>query len=87
MVAVSPSGTHRCTPAEWRTRSRGQLPGYGKPTEENLAAYVRHFENSTKVGGCNAHLGTTVVFSASVRDHRTGQVVATYRGPSFVVVD
>jgi hypothetical protein len=80
------TGTARRTPAEWRTRKQGQAPGYGKATPENLQAYVKHFEASTKEGGCNAHLGLTVVFSAFIKDQRTGAVLATYRGPSFVVV-
>ena len=87
MTSTCPSGTHKHTPSEWRTRARGQFPGYGKATEENLKAYVQKFEESTKAGGCNEHLGLSVVFSAFIKDQRTGEILATYRGPSFVVVD
>lgn len=74
------------TPAEWRVRSRGQIPGYGKPTEANLAKHVEAFETSTKPGGPNEHLGTTIVWAAHIKDQLTGKILATYRGPSFVVV-
>lgn len=86
MTSTTASGTFKHTPSEWRSRKQGQIPSYGKPTAENLKAYVEHFEASTKEGGCNAHLGLTVVFSAFIKDQRTGAVLATYRGPSFVVV-
>ena len=80
--------TGYATPAEWRTRTRqcGQIPAHGKPTEENLAQYVQAFEASTQAEGPNAHLGPVVVFSAYIKDQRTGEVKATYQGPSFVVV-
>jgi hypothetical protein len=86
MTITGHNGTARCTPAEWRTRKQGQIPAHGKPTEENLKAYIEHFEASSKSGGCNEHLGVQVVFSAFIKDQRTGVVLATYRGPSFVVV-
>jgi hypothetical protein len=86
MTTTCATGTHRTTAMEWRTRARGQAPAYGRPTAENLKAYVEHFEASTKEGECNSHLGVTVVFSAFIKDQRTGETLATYRGPSFVVV-
>lgn len=86
MVITGKSGTKACTPAEWRTRAQGQFPGYGKPNAENLKTYIEKFEGSTKADGPNAHLGEQVVFSAFIKDQRTGQIMATYRGPSFVVV-
>lgn len=85
-VEMVTTGKGVYTPAEWRTRARGQVPAHGKPNAENLKAYIAKFEDSTKPGGVNAHLGVTVVFSAFIKDQRTGETLATYRGPSFVVV-
>jgi hypothetical protein len=84
MTSTTASGTFKHTPSEWRSRKQGQIPGYGRPTAENLQAYIKHFEASTKADGCNSHLGLSVVFSAFIRDQRTGEILATYRGPSFV---
>lgn len=68
------------TPSEWRTRSRldGRLPAHGKPTTANLAAYVRKFEDSTRSGGCNEHLGFQKVARAEIIDQELSKVVATY---------
>lgn len=84
---------HRWTPAEWRARKRGPLPGYGQPTDANLARYVKAFEDSTKPGGVNAHLGETRVTRASIRRNTPGaDPVASYTappapaGPMFTVV-
>jgi hypothetical protein len=89
VVEVSTPG-YRWTPAEWRVRTRGQLPGYGKPTDANLAAFVRRFEESSRPGGVNAHLGATRVASAQVRRNTFGgDTVATYQAdpePLFTVV-
>lgn len=63
------------TPFAWRVKESG------RPTDENLAAYVQAFEDSTKPGGVNAHLGREVVSSAKVRRQSTGEVVATYTAP------
>lgn len=71
------------TPGAWYV---GRRCGHGSPTNVNLTKYVKAFEESTKQGGVNAHLGTTVVFSAKIIRQSTQEVVATYRGPSFVVV-
>lgn len=83
---MTPFGSSYLTPAEWRVKSRGQVPGYGKPTDENLAKHVKVFEESTRPGGCNEHCGPMVVMNARVVDQDTGATLATYRGPSFVVL-
>lgn len=70
---------YRCTPAEWRTRQRyAQLPGYGMPTEDNLAKYVRGFEETTQQKGANAHLGPQKVLHATIVDQRDRAVIARY---------
>ncbi len=86
MFTTGDTSSRYCTPAEWRTKARVNAPAHGKPTDANLKLYVEMFEASTQPGGCNAHLGATVVFSAKITDHRSGVTKATYRGPSFVVV-
>lgn len=66
------------TPMAWRVKREGQVPGYGKPTDENLRKEVLGFENSCEPGGPNAHLGLMKVRSAKIVHQFTGDVVATY---------
>lgn len=73
---LAPSRTYKETVA-WKK-------AFGKPTEENLKAFVKTFEDATKPNGVNAHLGLTVVTSATIRSQETGAVLATYKGPEFV---
>lgn len=54
------------------------FPGYGKPSDANLKAYVVHFERSTHAGGVNAHIGRQTVQSARIVRQATDAVVATY---------
>lgn len=44
------------TPAIWRVRARGPIPGYGKPNRANLQRYIAQFNASLEAGGANAHL-------------------------------
>ena len=80
LVIKDESGSLRaCTASEWRVRARyGNLPGYGKPTLENLSKYVSGFEASTQPDGCNQHLGAQKVISAFIKDQRSSSIVATY---------
>lgn len=75
---------YRYTPASWNCRQ------YGRPTAANLAAHVKGFEDSTRPGGVNAHLGFTSVSSARIRRNQyAGDVVAEYTAPArplFTVV-
>jgi hypothetical protein len=74
------------TTCAWRVRDNYGR-GKGNPTAENLAKWVGALECSTLPGGCNSHLDPIVVFSAKIIEQRTGHVMATYRGPSFVVLE
>ncbi len=65
------------TPSEWRTRTRTNVPAHGKPTVMNLLAYISVFEESTKPGGANAHLGETKVTMAFIKDQRSGKVLTS----------
>lgn len=58
----------------------------GRPSDENLAAFVRGLEDSTLPGGVNAHLGVTRVGAATIVRQATGRVVATYTAAMFEVV-
>ena len=66
------------TPSAWRVRSRGQIPGDGQPTDENLARYVKSFEESSRTG-VNKHLGGMIVTKAMIVDQQTDITVAQYR--------
>lgn len=68
------------TPSGWNVKRDG------RPSEKALAAYVRTLEASTKPGGCNEHLGQTVIRSASIVRQSNGMTVATYDAPVFEVV-
>lgn len=72
------------TPSAWRIKAtgcNGCIPGHGKPTADNLKAYVTTFEASTQSGGCNAHLGVTKVLSARIVRQSTRDIVAAYSTP------
>lgn len=66
------------TPGEWRVRTRGQVKGYGMPTDRNLRTHCRLLSASTLGGGANEHLGPTKVLKAWVVDNQTGDTVASY---------
>lgn len=68
------SGSH-LTPHHW-----GKGDG-ARPNTAALERWVRRFEESTGVFGCNYHLGTQRVVSAEVIRQSTGQVVASYAQP------
>lgn len=77
-VEISVFGPFTWTAQAWATKH------YGRPTDATLAAAVADIEASTRPEGVNAHLGETVVSSARVIRQATDEVVAAYRGPSFV---
>lgn len=72
------------SPASWRCDRSG------RPSAEHLAAYVKGFEDSTRPGGVNAHLGRQRVTRATVKVNEPGgRIVATYQAPAepmFTVV-
>ena len=67
------------TPSEWRARREHQIPGYGAPTNENLAKHIAVVERATLPGGVNEHIGPTKILNARIVDQNTGQTVAEYR--------
>ncbi len=76
------------TPAGWEIKHRyGAMKGQiaaGKPTNENLAKYIKDYEDSTEAGGVNDHIGKSrggrdVIDRAEIKDQQTGDIVATYR--------
>ncbi len=65
---------------EWRVRSRTNLPGYGKPTEENLKKWAEDFNASFLPGGTNEHIGIDGQFNfASIINQKTGDELVTWR--------
>jgi hypothetical protein len=78
----------RYTPAAWDIRFpygpvksgpfKGKT-GLGKPTDENLKQYVKDFEEGTKPGGPNDHLGVAHISSAEIKDEFKGEIVARYK--------
>lgn len=66
---------HSVTPSAWSCKHQG------KPTSDNLVRAIAMFEQSTQEGGCNAHLGPTIVHSAKIVRQSTGEVVARYLDP------
>lgn len=66
------------TPAAWPTKH------LGRPTEDTLRQYVQVWEDSTKDGGCNSHLGFTFIREAKVYRQGTGECVAVYRLPQYL---
>lgn len=64
---------------EWRVAKLYGMPGLGRPSDKKLASYVEKFEQSTREGGVNHHLGEITVPRADVYDQRERVVVATYK--------
>lgn len=52
-------------------------PGKGKATADNAIRYLRHYEASTKEGGCNSHIGERRVISFSLINQKTGNPVVS----------
>lgn len=80
-----------CTPAIWRVRKQFNLPGYGRPTEKNLAKYVMDYIDSLKIGGVNQHISKAlgqipVPNWAKIRENGDGRVVATWKAPMFMEI-
>ncbi len=78
------------TPMEWRVRGgRTTGPGYGKPTPENLAAYVDGYIKSLRADGSNAHISREYGFmpipnwAQIVRNDGSRAVVANWIAPMF----
>lgn len=73
------------TPAAWRPAVQG------KPTTKNLAMAVAVLLDSFKVGGCNEHIkgtggGIPIPTYAWILDNQTGNVVAEWTAPNFLVI-
>lgn len=71
--------------------SRVYGPGYGRPTDENLAAYMAAYIRSVEPGGVNAHLHEIYGHipypnRAYIRDNNTGLIVARWAAPMFMAV-
>jgi hypothetical protein len=65
------------SPMIWRVKRRGKTPGYGQPTDANLAKYIADFEQDC-LTGVNQHLGAQKVKRATIINQTTGDVVARY---------
>ena len=70
---------------EWRTTSKVNAPGYGKPTADNLKKWRDKFNQSCRSGGCNEHLGINgmINYQIEIYNQKTGEVLATYNPPLF----
>jgi hypothetical protein len=66
-ITVHPTQFH--TGIEWKTDVHGQ------PTVENLTAFCTKYEDSTKVGGCNEHLGPMTIANAKLVDQKICKVI------------
>jgi hypothetical protein len=67
-------GNRVVTPIAWNSNKNWDGPANAK----NLVRKIRGFEESTKPGGVNEHLGPTKVLSAQLVDTFTGTTKATY---------
>ncbi len=60
---------------------------HGRPTDDNLARYVRITNESYLPGGCNEHLNSAPHWSARLIRQSNGQVVAEWTATTtFTVV-
>jgi hypothetical protein len=66
------AGPFVISPFVWRRE-------YGRPTAANLARFVAKFEEGTKPGGPNEHLGVTKVLAAEIkRNVAGGETIARF---------
>ena len=73
----------RMTPMAWKSKE------YGKPNAANLEKYIMAFAKSLKPGGANSHITKAYGFqppvAARVVHQSTGNVIATWNAPAFMV--
>lgn len=78
---VSGSRPMAMTNSGWRSRKSGPFPGYGRPTEKNLQAYIAKFNASLEPGECNAHVRDSdpeyKLIAARIVRQEDGEVVAS----------
>lgn len=73
-VTVEAPGLAQYTAYSWNCRRDG------RPTEANLRRHIKSFEDATKPGGVNAHLGEVTVLRAEIRlNDGSGKIVAEYK--------
>jgi hypothetical protein len=70
----------------WQTTAQGWHRQDGKPTKENLIAWIAAMEASCQPGGCNQHIGPMTITEAWIVRQSTGKCVALWRLPLFQVV-
>lgn len=71
-------GTVHLTPAAWEVRSRGMIPGKGKPTFDNLAKHIAALEASFKPGGVNEQCGELKVRQAQIVRQSDDEIIAVW---------
>lgn len=78
---TTPTYRIETTEANGRTSKFAWRREYGKPTTENIAAYVDGFVKSCLPGGVNSHIAHLVAPTVAARIVRqsTDEVIATWR--------
>lgn len=75
----------------WDQGGHHQQAWSGRPTNANLAKYIRAHIKSLKKGGVNYHVSLALKYipvphKARIVRQKTGDVVATWKAPSFMVI-
>lgn len=73
------------TPMCWNSK------GWGRPTKANLAKWVSKYIKSLQKGGANYHVSRSLGYipvptKAKIIRQKTGEVVATWLAPKFMVI-
>jgi len=63
-------------PTQFHTGIEWKLSVHGQPTDSNLISFCAKYEESTRSGGCNEHLGPMQISEAKIVDQKTSKVVA-----------
>lgn len=84
LQSTDPKKAHTSQPWYVRDSRKFNRVGRGAPTNPNLAIVIEAYEDSTKKGGVNAHLGEDTIGIARIVQQATGEIVASYyrRGAS-----
>ncbi len=79
IVKVRHSGGVASTDSCWNSKQAG------RPSAENLAAWVAKYHESLKAGGCNAHVTDTygvnaqLRYAAVLRNDASSEIIAEWR--------
>lgn len=78
---IGPFGLKETHHIGWNAKDVGK----GRATAPNAIRYLRHYEASTREGGCNSHIGPRQVLTFALIEQKSNTTVASGKMPESVV--